>query len=95
MLLDYISTYITYMQQIKKENLKILAKRIKALRERNSESLNKFCFLRGNVTSATWSRVENALVDVKFTTLVQMCGMLNIKLEELFKDINFNYSSDE
>ena len=95
MIFHYVSTYITYMQQIKKENLKILANRIKELRVAKSKSLNKFCFSKGNVTSATWSRVENAIVDVKFTTLIQMCAMLEIKPEELFKGINFNYSLDE
>ena len=83
------------MQQLKKENLKILAARIKDLRLKKSKSLNKFCFSQGSVTSATWSRVENGLVDVKFSTLVQMCVMLDIKLEELFEDIKLNYTIEE
>ena len=85
---------ITYMQQIKKNNLLVLAKRIKTLRLERSKSLNKFCFSRGNVTSATWSRIENALVDPKFTTLVEVCAMLDINLAELFKDLELNYDSE-
>lgn len=83
------------MQQIKNENLEILAKRVKELRLQKSKSLNKFVFSKGNVTSATWSRIENALVDPKFTTLVQVSAMLDIKLEELVKNLNLNYSSEE
>ena len=51
-----------------------------------------FVFSKGNVTSATWSRVENALVDVKFSTLIQISAMLEVKLDELLKDIDFDYS---
>jgi len=80
------------MQQIKSENLKKLAKRIKELRLKKSKSLNKFVFSKGNVTSATWSRVENALVDVKFSTLVQISSMLEIRLDELFKNLDLDYS---
>ncbi len=82
------------MQQIKKNNLLVLAKRIKKLRLEHSQSLNKFCFLRGNVTSATWSRIENALVDPKFTTLVEVCAMLDISMAELFKNLELDYESE-
>ena len=80
------------MQQPKSKNLEKLAIRIKTLRLQKSRSLNKFVFSKGNVTSATWSRVENALVDVKFSTLIQISAMLEIKIEELLKDIDFDYS---
>ena len=82
---------ITYMQQFKKNNLIVLAQRIKTLRLQRSESLNKFCFTQGDVTSATWSRIENALVDPKFTTLIEVCAMLDINLSELFKDLPVKY----
>lgn len=95
MILLYISTSITHMQQIKKENLKILAQRIKELRLKKSKSLNKFVFSKGAITSATWSRVENALVDVKFSTLIQMSGMLEIKIEDMLKDLSFDYENRE
>lgn len=95
MILQNSSINITYMQQLKSQNLKILAKRIKELRLQKSNSLNKFVFSKGNVTSATWSRVENALVDVKFSTLIQISAMLDIKIDELLKNLNFNYSFEE
>ena len=95
MILQNNSINITYMQQLKSQNLKILAKRIKELRLQKSNSLNKFVFSKGNVTSATWSRVENALVDVKFSTLIQISAMLDIKIDELLKNLNFNYSFEE
>ena len=82
------------MQQSKTKNLEKLAMRIKTLRLQKSKSLNKFVFSKGNVTSATWSRVENALVDVKFSTLIQFSAMLEVKLDELLKDIDFDYSDD-
>ncbi len=82
------------MQQSKTKNLEKLAMRIKTLRLQKSKSLNKFVFSKGNVTSATWSRVENALVDVKFSTLIQISAMLEVKLDELLKDIDFDYSDD-
>lgn len=81
------------MQQLKSQNLEKLAHRIKKLRLEKSKSLNKFVFSRGNVTSATWSRVENALVDVKFSTLVQICAMLEIKIEDLLKDLDLDYTN--
>ena len=82
------------MQQSKTKNLEKLAMRIKTLRLQKSRSLNKFVFSKGNVTSATWSRVENALVDVKFSTLIQISAMLEVKIDELLKDIDFDYSDD-
>ena len=82
------------MQQSKTKNLEKLAIRIKTLRLQKSKSLNKFVFSKGNVTSATWSRVENGLVDVKFSTLIQISAMLEVKLDELLKDIDFDYSDD-
>lgn len=86
---------ITYMQQSKKNNLLILANRIKKLRLEQSKSLNKFCFSRGDVTSATWSRIENALVDPKFSTLIEICNMLNITLADLFCEIPINYDKTD
>ena len=83
------------MQQASKKNLKILAKRIKSLREKQSKSLNKFVFEKGGITSATWSRIENAKVDLKFTTLVKVAAMLDIKVDELLFDLNFDYSLEE
>lgn len=83
------------MQHKGKKNLKILAEKIKSLRKERSKSLNRFVFERGGITSATWSRIENAKVDLKFTTLVKVAAMLNIKVEELFSKLDLDYSLDE
>ncbi|MGN0014712.1 MAG: helix-turn-helix domain-containing protein [Candidatus Gastranaerophilaceae bacterium] len=83
------------MQHKGKKNLEILAKKIKSLREERSKSLNRFVFERGGITGATWSRIENAKVDLKFTTLVKVAAMLNIKVEELFSKLDLDYSLDE
>jgi len=77
------------MQQNEEKTLRILAKRIKKLRTEKSKSLNAFVFEHGLITTATLSRIENGLVDVKFTTLVKLAQILEISLSDLFKDIIF------
>ena len=88
----YTTCNITCMQQIVNKNLARLGKRIKKLRLQKSKSLNSFVFSKGGVTSATWSRVENGLVDVKFNTLVKIASMLDVEIDVLLKDLKFDYS---
>lgn len=83
------------MQQIDKENIKKLSQRIKKLRLEQSKSLNKFVLSNGYLTTATWSRLENGLNDYKFSTLLRVSRLLNIKIDELLKDIDFNYDFKE
>jgi len=82
------------MQQNERKTLKILAKRIKKLRKEKSRSLNSFVFENGLITTATLSRIENGLVDVKFTTLVKLAQMLGINLSELFQGMVFQDFED-
>ena len=82
------------MQQFDKENLKLFAKHIKKIRKNKSKSLNKLVFSRGGVTSATLSRIENGLVDLKFTTLIRLAHTLDIPLSEIFKDFKYNKIED-
>lgn len=86
MILVLLYCKITYMQQDNKEILKKIGKRIKELREQQNTSLNKFAFNSDDLTSATLSRIENGLVDFKFTTLVKLTTALDTSLSELFKD---------
>lgn len=79
------------MQQVDKNNIDKLAKRIKDLRLKQSKSLNKFVFANAPLTSATWSRLENGLFDFKISTIIKASSMLGITLDELIKDIDFNY----
>ncbi len=80
------------MQQSDKTNLINLGKRIKELRKLQSVSLNRFVYSKGGITTATWSRIENGKFDAKFSTLVKVSGMLGIKIDELFKDLNLDYN---
>ena len=57
--------------------------------------MNKFSFSQGGVTSATISRIENGLVDFKFSTLVKIACALDISLEEIFKNFKYNYEIEE
>jgi len=86
------SITITYMQQHYKQNLIILGQRVKTLRENTGESINSLVFKRGGLTSATWSRIENGLFDVKFNTLIKVASILGITLEELLKNLSFDYT---
>ena len=84
------------MQQIDKENLTKIGLKIKEIRLSKSKSLNEFVLAKGFVTTATWSRVENGLFDLKFSTLLRIAYMLDLKIEDLLKEINFDYNfSDE
>ena len=80
------------MQQNEKDNLIKLGKRIKLLRLQSGLTLNKFVFKKGGLTTATWSRLENGLYNVKFSTLIKVSAMLNIKLEELLDNLDLDYS---
>ncbi len=83
------------MQQVDKENLKKLGKRIKQARIVKSKSLNKFALQNGFITPATLSRIENGLVDLKFSTLLKISHMLKIQPSQLIKNIDFNYNFDD
>ena len=95
MIYFYDSTIITCMQQLDNENLKIFGEMVRKIRKSKSTSLNKIAFSRGGVTSATLSRIENGLVDVKLTTLLKLAYTLDISLEDLFKDYKYNLTTDE
>ncbi len=74
------------MKRSEKENLKEFGKVIRKIRKRKSSSLNKIAFTRGGVTSATLSRIENAQVDFKFSTLLKLAHTLDISLVEIFNE---------
>ena len=79
------------MQQQDKKLLKLTGKRIKKLRLEKNKSLNNFAFNECLITSATLSRVENGLVDLKFTTLIKIANALEITPAELLGDFEFHY----
>lgn len=79
------------MQQKDKEILQNFGKHLKDIRSSKSKSLNKFVFEKGGITTATLSRIENGLVDFKFTTLVKMASALNMTLSELLNEFDCKY----
>ncbi|MBR6098779.1 helix-turn-helix transcriptional regulator [bacterium] len=95
MILFNCSTSITDMQYHNKNNQILFGNKIKNLREQQEKSLNKFVNQRGGLTTATWSRIENGLVNLKLSTLILVASMLKIPLWQLLKDIDFDYEIEE
>ena len=83
------------MQQKDREILLTFGKLFSKARKQKSKSLNKFAFSKGGTTSATISRIENGLVDFKFTTLIKLAYALEISLPDLLKDFKYEYEPDE
>ena len=83
------------MQYNNKNNQILFGQRVKNLREKQEKSLNKFVNERGGLTTATWSRIENGLVNLKLSTLILIASMLNIQVWQLMKDIDFDYNIEE
>lgn len=83
------------MQHIDEENLKLFGELVKEIRKSKSKSLNNIAFSRGGVTSATLSRIENGLVDFKFTTLIKLAYTLDISLDELFETYKYKPITDD
>lgn len=82
------------MQQDEKELIKILGHTLKLLRESKGVSLNIFAY-ENDLTTATVSRVENGLVDSKFSTLIKYAKGLEIPLEHIIKNLNINYKNND
>ena len=83
---------ITRMKQVEKDNLIAFGELVKKIRSKKSGSLNNIAFSKNGVTSATLSRIENAQVDFKFSTLIKLAHTLDISLLELFK--NYKYQDE-
>ena len=96
MLLHDVTINVTCMQYVDKENAKLLGKKIKELRLRKSKSLNNFVLQRGYLTTATWSRIENGLYDMKLSTLLRVALMLETTPHDLLNCItlDYNFSDD-
>lgn len=82
------------MQQQDYELLTKFGRRIKELRTKQNKSLNNFSFNSELLTSATVSRIENGLVDLKFSTLIKLSNALDMKPEEVLHDFDFKYETD-
>lgn len=79
------------MQQQNQKLLQSFGQHIRRLRTQKKMSLNEFAFKSLLITSATQSRIENGLVDLKFSTLVKMANALNISPSELLEGFDFKF----
>ncbi len=82
------------MERDEKEIMKILGTTLKLLRESKGISLNIFAY-ENDLTTATVSRVENGLVDTKFSTLVKYAKGLEIPLDEILQNLNIDYTHED
>ncbi len=91
---DFKINIITYMEQEEKKLIKVLGNTLKLLREEKGISLNIFAY-ENDLTTATVSRVENGLVDTKFSTLIKYAKGLEIPLEQILQLLNINYKNED
>ena len=47
------------------------------------------------MTTATVSRVENGLVDLKFTTLIKYARALEMPLEDILMQLDIDYTNED
>ena len=81
------------MELDKQELIKVLGHYLKSLREQKGTSLNIFAY-ENDLTTATVSRIENGLVDTKFSTLLKYAKGLEIPLEHIIMNLDIDYSND-
>lgn len=79
------------MQQQNENLLHLLGEHIRSLRLQKKQSLNEFAYKSLLITPATQSRIENGLVDLKFSTLVKIANALDITPSELLKGFDFKF----
>lgn len=84
----------TCMERDEKKLTKLLGHYLKLLREEKGISLNIFAY-ENDLTTATVSRIENGLVDTKFSTLVKYAKGLEIPLENILSKLNIDYTNQE
>ena len=82
------------MERDEKQIIKLLGNYLKSLRESQNKSLNIFAY-ENDMTTATVSRVENGLVDSKFSTLIKYAKGLEISLETILMNLDIDYSNNE
>ncbi len=81
------------MQQIKNNNVRKVGKRVKDLRENLNLSINAAAMKYGGVSVATWCRIEKGQYnDIDFSRLIAISKALEITVDELLKDIDFDYT---
>lgn len=79
------------MQQQNEKLLQLFGQHIRKLRLNKKMSLNEFAYKSLLLTSATQSRIENGLVDLKFSTLIKIANALNLSPSELLDGFDFKF----
>lgn len=79
---DDFSIKIAYMQESDEELLKKLGERIKALRKSKHYTLTELCYKNG-LEPSTLSRIEQAVVEPKYLTLLKIASAFNMHISEL------------
>ncbi len=72
------------MQQEDLEKLQLLGKRIKTLRKSKKYTLTELCYKNG-LEPSTLSRIEQALVEPKYLTLLKIAAAFNMSVSELLE----------
>ena len=76
----------------KSQEILLLAKRIRELRHRTHSSYEIFAY-DNNITRSQWGRYETG-EDVRFSSLVKVCRIFNITLQEFFSEGFENVNND-
>ena len=79
----HITIKIACMQEEDIINLKKLGSKITSLRKSKKLNLSQICYQNG-LEPSTLSRIEHALVDPKYLTLLKIAKALNVEISELF-----------
>ncbi len=85
---------ITCMERREEKITKLLGNYLKSLRLQQNKSLNIFAY-ENDLTTATVSRVENGLVDTKFSTLIKYAKGLEIPLDIIIKHLDIDYKNED
>lgn len=72
------------MQQEDYRKLQLLGDRIKSLREKKKMTLSEVCYKNG-LEPSTLSRIEQALVEPKYLTLLKIAKAFKLSLGELLE----------
>lgn len=70
------------MQESDLEQLKLLGKRIKDLRKSRKYTLTELCYKNG-LEPSTLSRIEQAIVEPKYLTLLKIASAFKMTVSEL------------
>ncbi len=70
------------MQESEFEQLKLLGKRIKSLRKSRKYTLTELCYKNG-LEPSTLSRIEQAIVEPKYLTLLKIASAFKMTVSEL------------